>query len=104
MLSVDHPYIAKFYEAFLDHEYVHLVVEYCEGGDLCTKLEKIGKFQEKDVKSIVKQCLKALNHLHTHNIVHRDMKLENILVDGTEIKIIDFGISTLLRHENEFIV
>ena len=34
LLQVDHPYICKFYEAFLDHKYVHLVMEFCNGGDL----------------------------------------------------------------------
>ena len=44
MLSVDHPYIATFYEAYLDHKYVHLVMKYCEGGDLYTKLMKTDLF------------------------------------------------------------
>ena len=46
LLSVDHPYIATFYEAFLDHKYVHLVVEYCPGGDLYRKLKKVDHFNE----------------------------------------------------------
>ena len=54
LLQVDHPYIAKFYEAFLDHKYVHLVVEYCKGGDLCSLLEERGKFAENNVKKIIK--------------------------------------------------
>ena len=54
LLSVDHPHIASFYEAYLDHKYVHLVVEHCEGGDLYEKLEKIGKFEETETKKIIK--------------------------------------------------
>ena len=54
LLAVDHPYIAKFYEAFLDHKYVHLVVEYCKGGDLSTMIEQKGKLEEPKVKRIVK--------------------------------------------------
>ena len=54
LLSVDHPYIAKFYEAYLDNMYVHLVMEFCNGGDLSSRLEKIGKFEEADAKRIIK--------------------------------------------------
>ena len=54
MLKVDHPYIVKFYEAFLDHKYVHLVMEYCIGGDLGDKLKKIKRFKEAEAKKIVK--------------------------------------------------
>ena len=94
---MDHPYIAKFYEAFLDHKYVHLVVEYCKGGDLASQLEKNGKFEEQKVKRIIKQSLKAVKSLHMKNIAHRDLKLENIMMEGNDIKIIDFGISKLLQ-------
>ena len=54
MLSVDHPHIVKFYEAFLDHKYVHLVMEYCNGGELFERLLKIERFKEVDAKRIIK--------------------------------------------------
>ena len=97
---MDYPYICKFYEAFLDHKYVHLVVEYCKDGDLYSKLELVGRFKEADAKRIVRQCLLALSHLHSQNIAHRDVKLENILVNGEDIKLIDFGISLLMSNSH----
>ena len=42
LLAVDHPQIANFYEAYLDHKYVHMVMEHCPGGELYTKLVKAG--------------------------------------------------------------
>ena len=42
LLAVDHPHICTFYEAYLDHKYVHLVMEYCSGGELYTYLEQVG--------------------------------------------------------------
>jgi len=103
LLSVDHPYIVKFYEAFLDHKYVHLVMEYCNGGDLSDKLLKIKKFREKDAKKIIMQSLYALKHLHEHKIAHRDFKPENILftVDDNDVKLIDFGISKMLQQNSQ---
>ena len=97
---MDHPYIAKFYEAFLDHKYVHLVVEFCQGGDLCRQLKQHGKFEEEKVKRIIKQCLMALKSLHMKKIAHRDLKLENIMISDQDIKIIDFGISKLLQSQS----
>ena len=82
LISVDHPYICRFYEVYLDHMYVHLVMEYCEGGDVYEKLKAKVTFKEDEAKKIVKQCLLALQHLHLNKIVHRDIKLENVLVQG----------------------
>lgn len=60
--------------------------------------KKEGRFEEKDIASIVKQLLLAINHCHERGIVHRDIKLENILINETDqgykVKLIDFGIST----------
>ena len=46
LLAVDHPNICTFYEAYLDHKYVHFVMEYCQGGELYTQLEQVGMFNE----------------------------------------------------------
>ena len=54
LLSVDHPNIVKFYEAFLDHRYVHLVMEYCNGGELYERLLQKERFIEQEAKKIVK--------------------------------------------------
>jgi serine/threonine protein kinase len=98
LLQTDHPHIVKFYEAFLDHKYVHIVMELCPGADLNQIISKIKRFQEKDAATIVYQLLLAISHLHDLNICHRDLKLENILLnnDGSSIKLIDFGLSKLM--------
>ena len=57
LLSVDHPNIVKFYEAFLDHKYVHLVMELCHGGELFQRLIQIKTFSEDQTRSIIKQTL-----------------------------------------------
>ena len=73
-------------------------MEFCKDVDLYQALEKRENFTEDETRKIIKQSLLALQNLHSHKIVHRDLKLENILIQGSNIKLIDFGISALLQE------
>ena len=97
LLEVDHPNIIRFYEAYRDNKYYHLVMEYCSGGELFEKLIEQGIFSEANAATIIKKLLSALRYLHDKDIAHRDLKPENIIFQnediGSEIKLIDFGLS-----------
>ena len=54
LLMVDHPNIVKFYEVYLDHKYVHLVMEYVKGGELYNALAEVDSFDEETAKKIIK--------------------------------------------------
>jgi len=54
LLAVDHPHICTFYEAYLDHKYVHLVMEYCPGGELYQLLEIDGSFGEDYTRTLIR--------------------------------------------------
>ena len=117
MKEMDHPNIIKLYEVKLKPDNIYLVMEYCNGGSLKKALNiyksKYGKpFTEEIVKYLMRQILSAVDYLHTHGIIHRDLKLENILLKhdnnynivdddlnifSSQIKIIDFNISTKSR-------
>ena len=76
-------------------------MEYVEGGELKELIAaKATPYLEKDAKKIMKILISAIEYIHSHNIVHRDLKLENILLsnknDPLSLKIIDFGISGIL--------
>lgn len=78
-----------------------LVMEYCEGGDLFSRLDKTKfKIPEKRAVSYVHQILLALCYLHEYGITHRDLKPENILLennsDDSRLKLIDFGLSKII--------
>lgn len=74
-----------------------MVMELCPGGDLQSYIRKRRKLSEIQSKYIFKQIVKALVYLHENLIVHRDIKLENILLDGYgNLKIADFGVSKKL--------
>ena len=98
LITLEHPNIIKIYEYYEDEINYYLITEYVSGGELFDYIERDTTFCESKAKKIIKQILQALNYLHSNNLVHRDIKSENILVeysyaehDDVNIKIIDFG-------------
>ena len=73
-------------------------MEHCAGGELYDRLEKKGKFSEKEAADVMYKLLDAIHHMHNSNISHRDLKPENCLFEtkkeNSEIKIVDFGLAT----------
>lgn len=80
LAKLDHPAIVKLYELFYHNHFYYVVTEYCKGGaliDIITSLKK--KISEKVLANIIRQLLSALHYIHSMNIIHRDIKLENIV-------------------------
>ena len=78
--QLNHPYIMKLYEYYVNDDNLFLISELCDEGDLQKKIVKIGKFPEFIVKIIMFQVFKALMYLSEKYVIHGDLKLENILV------------------------
>lgn len=108
---VDHDNIIKLNEVFETSKKMYLVMELCEGGELFDVLKERQTFCEKDTKVIMTKMAKATSYLHKRDIVHRDLKLENILLsqnpadsnDKLHIKVTDFGLSVVkggVGHDN----
>jgi serine/threonine protein kinase len=97
-LCMDHPHIARLVDVYEATNAITIVMECAEGGELFDRVTK-RRFSEEEAADATRQILLALNYIHSHGIVHRDMKLENILYDakGTNhLKLIDFGFSKFL--------
>jgi len=92
--SIESDLFVKFYESFEDESHVYIVTEFVEGGELYELVEKFPfGVPELLSKSILKQIFTGVALLHKNNIVHLDLKLENIMYnpENDKIKIIDFG-------------
>lgn len=99
-LEIDHPNIARVFEVYETETSVFLVTELCSGGELYSKLKSVNRFNEIETSFLAAQILKAVNYMHTLDIVHGDLKLENFLFSESSVfrstlKLIDFGFSHL---------
>jgi calcium-dependent protein kinase len=105
--DLDHPNIIKLIEVVEDDHYVHFITELCTGGELYDRIKSQTPRQEicseKESAELIRCVLDAVRYCHEKNIVHRDLKLENLLFKTTEkdspIKIIDFGLAFILRQD-----
>ncbi|CAB3242252.1 unnamed protein product [Arctia plantaginis] len=98
-----HPAILELYTFFEDAHYVYLVLELAHNGELA-KHFKLGTrgLSEKAAADIFKQVLSGVLYLHTHNIIHRDLSLNNLLLTkDLNVKIADFGLATQLNGPDE---
>ncbi|UJR35847.1 hypothetical protein I4U23_028591 [Adineta vaga] len=94
MTSLNHPYIIKVKEVYESREKIILVMEYASGGELYDYLNRMRRIPESQARAIFRQIVSAVHFLHKNQIVHRDLKLENILIDHKgDIKLADFGLS-----------
>ncbi|KAK4500365.1 hypothetical protein PRZ48_008554 [Zasmidium cellare] len=87
-----HPHIARLYEVIVTENLVWLVLEFCPGDELYNYLLNHGRMQADKVQKIFTQLVGAVSYVHGKGCVHRDLKLENILLDKHEnVKLVDFG-------------
>lgn len=127
LTALNHPSIIQIYDTYEDDKYLHMVVEICKGGELYDHVVKPANCKKKNgsnqgqvsscpseevVAIIVRRVVDAVAYLHDHNIIHRDLKLENLLFKSkpnaknqqslTEIRIIDFGLSRRYNTHHRF--
>ena len=104
MKKLNHPNITKILEMFEDEKYFMIIMEYINGGNLFSFVKKRRKLSEKTAKFLFRQIIQGIKYIHEQNIVHRDIKLENLLIDlNNNVKICDFGIGRKIKNKNQLL-
>ena len=87
-----HPHVMQLYEVLATEQYIWMVSELCAGGELYDYLVEKGELNEQEARRIFGQLCLAVHYVHERGIVHRDLKLENVLLDERcNVKLGDFG-------------
>jgi serine/threonine protein kinase len=93
-----HHAVIKLFEVFEDDSFVYMVFEYLQNGDLVKYFKKQPLLNEPELKSFFFKIVKGIEYLHKNGIIHRDIKLDNILLDHKfRPKVCDFGISSIIE-------
>jgi len=96
--NLKHPNIIRLYESFETDKHILIVMELCTGGDLLNYITKRKRLSEDMAKFVFRAIINGLAHCHRHGILHRDIKLDNILINTEgELKICDFGVSKAIK-------
>ncbi|KAE9396676.1 Pkinase-domain-containing protein [Gymnopus androsaceus JB14] len=100
--SLSHPNIVGFQECFEGDDNVYMILELCTSGSLMDMLRRRRRLTEPETRFFLVQIIGACHYMHTHQVIHRDLKLGNIFLDGKmNIKVGDFGLAALIENPGE---
>lgn len=92
-----HPSVTRLLDAYEMDGNVHIITDMLRGGELLTALHERGSLAEEDARRIFVRLMGAIKHIHAMGVVHRDIKLENLVIedpdDITSVKLVDFGLA-----------
>lgn len=108
--NLDHPNIIKVFDIYEDSTAVYITMELCEGGELMSRIsqaqERNKTLSERYVMILMKQIMQALTYFHTRNVLHKDLKPENVLFQDesptSPLKVIDFGLAEIFHRRGEY--
>ncbi|KAI3690846.1 hypothetical protein L2E82_49057 [Cichorium intybus] len=94
-----HPNVVRLHEVLASKTKIYMILEYVNGGELFETIASKGKLSESNGRKMFQQLIDGVSYCHDKGVYHRDLKLENVLVDAKgSIKISDFGLSALPQH------
>jgi len=99
--KIRHANVIRLLEVFEDPNHMLIVMEYAAGGDLLKYVRTKGPLPEPEAREIFRQIVYGLGHIHARSVIHRDVKLDNILLDKSGgVKICDFGVSKIIAKQD----
>ena len=102
MNSLSHENIVRLYKFFNDKDYYYLVMDLCQGGTVYSYISAGNHLREPQAATIFLQIVEAIDYCHSHNIAHRDLKLQNILFTTfPSIKVSDFGLCSYINNDTK---
>mmetsp|Transcript_48583 Transcript_48583/g.126060 ORF Transcript_48583/g.126060 Transcript_48583/m.126060 type:complete len:338 (-) Transcript_48583:544-1557(-) len=98
LASIKHPFVVRLFQTFQDQKNLYMLLEYVIGGELFSHLRKAGRFSNETTKFFAASIVTALETMHKSDIVYRDLKPENLLLDDQGyMKITDFGFAKVVE-------
>uniref|UniRef100_A0A8C8M2W4 Uncharacterized protein n=1 Tax=Oncorhynchus tshawytscha TaxID=74940 RepID=A0A8C8M2W4_ONCTS len=100
--AIKSDFIVRLHSAFKDTRYIYMIMEFCVGGEIWTKLKEVGRFDEPIAVFCAACVVEAYAYLHKKGIMYRDLKPENLMLDAKGyVKLVDFGFAKELVHGNK---
>lgn len=98
-----HPHVIRLEDLLQNVHYIGIVLDFASGGDMFAHIYKNGRLEERNAQRLFAQLVSGVHYLHQKGIVHRDLKLENLLLDGNnKILISDFGFANSFRSSKGY--
>ncbi|KAK8889288.1 hypothetical protein M9Y10_034034 [Tritrichomonas musculus] len=103
LIKIDHPNVIRLYDFFQEDGNLFLVLEYCNGGSLESKIANGEVISEQNKIKICSEIISAMKYCYDQSIAHRDIKTANVLFDANgRVKVADFGLCELIGHDESF--
>ena len=104
LMRLNHPNIIKLHQVIDTAQEVYIVMDYASGGELIDYIAAKGNLDEKEGRRLYRQILSALDHCHLAGVVHRDLKLENLLLSSEKnIILSDFGLGRMISGRDQYL-